>query len=282
MSDSTTSSAAKAAGVGIADSFTAAALEQVRKGKQSSSARQTRAAREEEEEAADDDDSDDGGAAGGDDDLEADEDKVVSLKSFSFKPTYEAVMSKEKATELWANHLKNVKSWVDKNNADQYLIAVLIDMALNGSSNKRTGDNWMQFGGHTFPTSYLVDIGTGEKLRRFGRYHYGKFKATISQQTKEASEIRRLLAVKWGVGTNVAVYCVDFVDMMKVEQPHKLFAKMVAVKRTEGGDAAALQYIKQVQLEAAQAGGGGGGGAGGKTMTSTGQSPHGDSGGLFF
>jgi hypothetical protein len=211
---------------------------------------------------------DDGGDSGDDfdeyeDDVNMSSDAPISLAGLQYAPTQESVMPKHEAEELFNRHFAKMKDdkKYDLSNGVQkmYLFAILFDMAINGSSEKRSGDNYLLFNGKRLPTSYLDDIGKGAKLRRFGRQYYGMFMNTMLQDTPEARDLRVKLAARWGCSSAMAVYVVDFVDTTKVKNAHKLFARNVVEVRTRGGEAAALRYFAEQRRTAYNAAGGHGG-----------------------
>jgi len=228
-----------------------------------------------------------GGSGGGgavelessiDSDGEDNDDLVVDLADFDYKVTQESALPAHIATERFVKHWMHVRTKYDlPGNQNQYLMAILMDMAVNGSSGKRSGDNFLLYGGARIPCSlYLKEIGSGEVLRKFGRYYYPVFLATLTQDNDPARRLLKILTDKWGVSSSIAPYVVDFVNINSVPANHQLFVKTLGVARTVNGDAAAYKYLKQMSREAqAQA-------LGGSASSSAGPSAHdGGSGGAL-
>jgi len=180
-------------------------------------------------------------------------DETVDLSSFTYSVTQEGVLAAHMAKDLFDKHWAKVKRLANvPNNPAQYKMAILMDMAINGTSGKRSGDNFLLFGGARISTTYLEDIGVGEVLRRWGRAYYGTFLKTITQDNDEARKLLKILARKWGCSSAIAPYVVDFIDIMKVPPGHQLLAKTIAQARVRNGDTAVLTYLRHNAVEAAK------------------------------
>lgn len=170
---------------------------------------------------------------------------IVLSGDYQYTPTYESALAYEKAEELFNEHWETVRREYEfPNNArDDYLMTILMDMALNGSSPSRFGVNSMKFGGMSIPPTYMDDVGK-HQLRQFARAYYPRFKATVLAPAN--SEARRILAQHWHCAEHFAVYCVDFVKMSEVPTAFVAFVLHVAKLRLSGSSAAMTDYIQGI------------------------------------
>lgn len=164
---------------------------------------------------------------------------------FIYTPSYESALAYERAEELFNAHWEKVRvaKELPNNARDNYLMTILMDMALNGSSPSRFGVNDLMFLGQRIAPTYMDDVGK-QQLRQFARAYYPRFRATVLNE--ENHSLRQLLSQHWHCGEHFAVYCVDFVKMSEVPAAFVAFVLHVAKLRLTGSGSNLTNYIQGV------------------------------------